>query len=80
MTKKATFKATSSGLEDKVFEFSKERHAVDFVKKYEGISNLIVVNYKHSGPKIAMAINNMEKRMITVTVILEDTSIRVDVF
>ena len=32
----------------------------------KAISNFVAVKYKHIGPKMAMAINNMEKPNITV--------------
>ena len=75
-----TFKAPTSGLEDRVFDFGKKIHAVYFVKNCEAISKFFTVNYKYGGPKIIMAIKNMENPMINVTKIPEDTAIRVDIF
>ena len=49
-TQKASFKAPTTGIEDKVLDFSKQKQAADFVKKYEAISKYISVNYKHGGP------------------------------
>ena len=70
----------TTGLEDKVFDFGKQTHAADFVNNREATSKYITVNYKHGGPEIAMAINNMEKPTINVLEVPEDTANRVDIF
>ena len=43
-TQKASFKAPTTGLEDKVFNFGKNKHAEDFVKNCETIAKYIAVN------------------------------------
>ena len=62
--RKANFKAPASGLEDKVFDFRKQKHAAEFVKKCEVIFNFVAVKYKHTGPKMAISIKNMESPTI----------------
>ena len=60
-TKKDNSKALSAVLEDKVFNFGKEKHAAELMEKCEVISNLIAVNYKHGGTGLVMDTKNMEK-------------------
>ena len=54
-----TFKAPTSGLEDRVFDFGKKKHAVYFVKNCEAISKFFAANYKYGRPKMAIAIKKM---------------------
>ena len=65
-TWKATFKELTSVIEDKVFNFGKQKHAIEFVNDCEEISKIIAINYKHGRPKMYTAIKNMEKSMITI--------------
>ena len=58
-TRKASFKAPTTRLEDKVFDFGEQKHAADFVKNCEEIANYIAVNYKHSRLEMAMSTKNM---------------------
>ena len=66
-TLKKTFKAPTTGLEDKVFNLLKHKHVADLLKCCEAISKYISVHYNKSGPGMDVAIKNMEKSMINVT-------------
>ena len=59
-----SFKAPTTGLEDKVFNFWKQKHAEDFVKNCESIAKYITVSYNNVGHKTAMDIKKMEKPVI----------------
>ena len=65
-TRKAIFKAPTTGIEDKVFDFKKYKHVEDLVKNCEEISKYISLNYKHGGPKMATEIKNMDKPTINM--------------
>ena len=69
-----------NGLEDKVFYFRKQKHAVEFMNNLELVANFIAVNYKHHGTKMAMVIKKMYKTKLHMQDISEDTSRRVDIF
>ena len=60
MSSKAAFKATTQYLKDRVFEFVKQKHAMEFLNNYETIYKYVVVNYKYRGPVMATPIKNME--------------------
>ena len=79
-TRKTVFKAPTTRLEDKVFNFGIQKHASDLVKNFEKNSNYIAVNYKHGGPEMSMAIKNMDKPTINVPEVPEDTYSRLDIF
>ena len=66
LSQRMTFKPPTPGIKDKTFDFGKQRHSTEFVKNFEAISKYIGVNYKHRGPKMAMAINNMDMLIITI--------------
>ena len=40
-TRKSSFKLPMTGLEEKVYDFGKHKHKVDFVKKYKAIVKYI---------------------------------------
>ena len=65
-TRKVSFKAPTTGLEDKVFGFWKNKHAEDSVENCEAISKYIAVNYKNGGTKMATEINKVDKPTINL--------------
>ena len=60
-TRNAIFEAPTVRLEEKVFDFGKQKYTSDFVKNCESIANDIAVNYKHGDPEMAIAITKTEK-------------------
>ena len=79
-TRKSALKAPKSRPEDKVFDLSRQRNAAEYVKNYEALSKFIAVKYRHSNPKMTMITNNVDKPMIVMTKIPEDTASRVEIF
>ena len=78
--RKVGFKAQTTGLEDKVFDFGKHKHAADFANSYKEITKYNGVNYKQGGPKMVMAIKDMDKTTICFPEVPEDTTSRADIF
>ena len=50
------------------------------MKNREEISKYNVVNYKHGGAEMAMAVKNMERPTINVREVPKDIASRVDIF
>ena len=65
-TRKASFKAPVTVIEEKVFNFEKQKHSADFLKKCEAIANYITVKYKQGGNELSMVIKNMDKPTINM--------------
>ena len=43
-TRKETFKVPTTGIEEKLFYFGKQKHAEEFMKNCEAIAKFIIVN------------------------------------
>ena len=65
-TKKATFNAPMTGLDNKVFDFRKQKHIAGFTKNCGVILKFITVNYKNGGPWMTMTIKKMDKPTINM--------------
>ena len=51
-TRKENSKVPTTGIEEKVIHFGKQKHAAEFMKNCEVLDNFVTVNYKHDmGPK-----------------------------
>ena len=74
------FKVPTLRLEDKIFDFGKQKHAAYFVKSYEAISKLITMNYKNGGTEMKITIKNVEKLEKYVAESPEDMASRVEIF
>ena len=57
----------TTGLEDKFFDFGKQKHAEDFAKNCEEITKYVSVNYKNGGPEMSIAIKKTEKPTIKMS-------------
>ena len=58
----------------------KQKHAAYSVKNYDELTKCIVVNFKHGGTEMAMAIKNMEKPTINMPEVPKHTASRVEIF
>ena len=65
-TQKAIIIALTTGPENKVFDFVKQKYAADFLNNVESIVKQIAVNYKQGGTKMNTAINNTKKQTINI--------------
>ena len=79
LSRKATFKAPTPGLKDKVFDFGKQLHAVEFTNTCEAISKFIALNYKRRGTRMDMAINKMDNTVINMPKSPKGTASRVHI-
>ena len=53
-----------TGIEDKVFNFGKQKHAAYFMKNCEAITKYVAVKYKHGGPQMSMVINKIKNQLL----------------
>ena len=69
-----------AGLEYKVFNFGKQKHAEYSVNNCESIRNYTAVKYKHGRPEMTMAIKKIDNPTTYVSDFLEDIPSRVEIF
>ena len=77
---KENLKALTTRLEDRIFYFGEQKHAAEFMKNQKAFENPIKIKYKNCGTEMATATKNMDKPINNVPEVLEDTSIRADIF
>ena len=53
-SQKATFKAPMLEIEDRVFNFGKQKHAVDFANNCKAIPKVVMAKYNHREPEFSM--------------------------